>query len=125
MMRIKCRIERLGIILIIAYSINSILRVIFDGLRLAFDSKKDSEFSLLLRIFVLIQRMADRTCLFILFRYILEMREVRNKLECLSFEDYKSRRGAQKRLEFANTITFIMISLPIAIVGFFDNENDD
>ncbi len=53
------------------------------------------------------------------------MREVRNKLECVTFEEYKSKRGAQKRIKIANTILFVMVSLPIPIVDFFDSRKDD
>ena len=59
-----------------------------------------------------------------LFRYILEMRDVRNKLECTSFEDYKLRLPGQRRLEFFNIVVFMLLSLPIAILGFFDIETD-
>jgi hypothetical protein len=73
---------------------------------------------------MLVQRVTDRTFLFMLFRYILEMRDVRNKLECTSFEDYKLRLPGQRRLEFFNIVVFMLLSLPIAILGFFDIETD-
>jgi hypothetical protein len=73
---------------------------------------------------MLAQRVADRTFLYMLFCYVLEMREVRNKLECTSFEDYKMRLPGQRRLEFLNTVVFILLSLPIVILGFFDIETD-
>lgn len=71
-----------------------------------------------------VQRVADRTFLFMLFCYILEMRDVRNKLECTSFEDYKLRLPGQRWLEFLNIVVFMLLSLPIAILGFFDIETD-
>ena len=73
---------------------------------------------------MLVQRVTDRTFLFMLFRYILEMRDVRNKLECTSFDDYKLRLPGQRRLEFFNIVVFMLLSLPIAILGFFDIETD-
>ena len=71
---------------------------------------------------MLVQSVADRTFLFMLFRYILEMREVRNKLECATFEDYKLRLPGQRRLEYFNILVFMLLSLPIAVLGFFDTE---
>jgi hypothetical protein len=96
--RIKCNLEKSGIVLIIAYSINAGLGVIFDAIRIGIESQRISKHSLLLRCFVLIQSVAERTFLFIIFCYILEMREVRNKLNCNSFEEYKKKVPSQKRL---------------------------
>lgn len=89
MLRIKCGLEKSGYILIVLYSINAVLRVIFDGLRLGIKVELLGDADLVLRLFMLIQRMVDHTFIFIVYRYILEMREVRNKLQCHSFEDYK------------------------------------
>jgi hypothetical protein len=35
MIRIKCSVEKSGLVLIITYSINCVIRVVFDGIRLS------------------------------------------------------------------------------------------
>ena len=61
---------------------------------------------------------------YILFRYILEMRDVRLKLESVSYESYNVKIKNQRRLENLNVIVLTVVSLPIAILGYFDIDTN-
>ena len=113
-------------ILLSAYSISMCQRLIFDSIRLSIQDKPDNDNSIeqFLRIFLLIQRIIDRVTQYMLFRYILEMRDVRLKLESLTFESYNLQKKNQRRLENLNLVVLIVVSLPIAILGYLDIDHD-
>ena len=52
------------------------------------------------------------------------MRDVKLKLESTSFEVYKQSHKTQGHLEYTNTVLFLTISLPIAIMGYFDDDSN-
>lgn len=43
MIRIKCSLERSGLIIIVSYCLNITLRVIFDAIRLGIEKEKESQ----------------------------------------------------------------------------------
>jgi len=88
------------------------------------EQKSSSNVDFFLRLFLLIQRIIDRITWFILFSYILEMRDVKLKLESASFEAYKISLKNQKRLEILNVLVLVVASLPIAVLGYFNDENN-
>ena len=59
-----------------------------------------------------------------LFHYIIEMRDVRLKLESLTYESYNLKKKNQKRLENLNLVVLIVVSLPIAILGYLDIDHN-
>ena len=52
------------------------------------------------------------------------MRDVRLKLESVSYESYNVKIKNQRRLENLNVIVLTVVSLPIAILGYFDIDNN-
>jgi|LauGreDrversion4_2_1035121.scaffolds.fasta_scaffold335979_2 hypothetical protein len=52
------------------------------------------------------------------------MRDVKLKLESASFEAYKISLKNQKRLEILNVLVLVVASLPIAVLGYFNDENN-
>jgi hypothetical protein len=52
------------------------------------------------------------------------MRDVRLKLESVSYESYNVKIKNQRRLENLNVIVLTVVSLPVAILGYFDIDNN-
>lgn len=52
------------------------------------------------------------------------MRDVRLKLESVSYESYNVKIKNQRRLENLNVIVLTVVSLPIAILGYFDIDTN-
>ena len=52
------------------------------------------------------------------------MRDVRLKLESVSYESYNVKIKNQRRLENLNVIVLTVVSLPIAILGYFNIDNN-
>lgn len=52
------------------------------------------------------------------------MRDVKLKLESLTFESYKVKMKNHRRLEHLNIFVLIAVSLPTAILGYIDIDHD-
>ena len=50
------------------------------------------------------------------------MRDVRLKLEAESVQEYRRHKKTQRIIEYANVAVLLGLSLPIAILGFFDTS---
>jgi len=81
MIKIKCNIEKSGLVLIVSYSINTVLKTLIDVFRLEFDHKNDTNNPVHLKIMILVLRVADRIFLYILFSYVLVIRQIKIKIQ--------------------------------------------
>ena len=73
----------------------------------------------LMRSILFTQRVVDRITEFILFMFILEMRDVRLKLQSATPDDYIIALKDQKTLSVMNKVVLVAISLPLAVLRFF------
>jgi hypothetical protein len=91
-----------------------IQRVLFDSLRLCFDQEE-----IIIRSILITQRLVDRIHDYLLYMYILEMKDVRLKLESSTPEDYAKAQTNQRTLQNLNMITLMAVGLPLALLRFF------
>jgi hypothetical protein len=69
------------LVLIVSYSINTVLKTLIDAFRIELNEGDDRKNHEHLKIMLLVLRVADRIFLFILFRYVLVIRQIKIKIQ--------------------------------------------
>lgn len=105
LVKVKCHIQRLAVILIISIVLVETSKALSDGLR-AFENHIGQVTHMLIQIIIL---MAERIQCLILFLYVLSINEVRIKIAVKSLEEYKAEIIKHKALSKRVLIAFVCI----------------
>ena len=105
LVKVKCHIQRLAVILIISIVLVETSKALSDGLR-AFENHIGQVTHMVIQTIIL---MAERIQCLILFLYVLSINEVRIKIAVKSLEEYKAEIIKHKALSKRVLIAFVCI----------------